>query len=75
MYNVRSGTLRWEIIDFSSDGNSTACSISHRLQHICKSNQIPKVIKCHKFDLDNEGQGQGEENETCAIRVERFESI
>ena len=35
----------------------SVCSISHHLQDICKSN------KMQNFDLENEGQGQGEKRD------------
>ena len=57
MYNIRSGTNRWQIPDILSDGNSNVCSISNHLQ------DIHKWRKCQNFDLENEGQGQGEEEQ------------
>ena len=52
MHNIRSGTIRWRVHDFLSDGNSNvALSLT-----ICKI--FTELIKCQKFDLENEGQGE-----------------
>ena len=55
--------------DFLSDGNSNVCFIFHHLQDIHKS------IKCYNFYLENEGQVQGVEKWTCAIRLEMSDFI
>ena len=56
MYNIRKDAVGWHIHHFLCDGNNV-CSISHHLRHICKAN------KMKKFDLENESQGQGGENQ------------
>ena len=56
MHNIRNGAKRWQIPVFLSDGNSVACSISYHLQ-ICQNNKKPS------FDLENESQGQGSEEQ------------
>ena len=36
-YNIRSsGAIRWQFLDFLSDGNSNVCYISHHLHDIRK---------------------------------------
>ena len=54
MYNIRSSTIRWQMPDFLSAGNSYVCSISRHLRGNCKTEKI--------FDLENEGQGLEERN-------------
>ena len=46
---------RWQIClhDFLCDGKCNVCTISHHLLDIRKNNKI------QKFDIENEGQGQG----------------
>ena len=68
-YNFLSSAIRWQIFYFLFGGNSNVCRISHRLLDICKSRNMPQI------DLENEDQGKGVENGTCAIRLEMFESI
>ena len=55
MYNIHSDAIRSQMHDFLYDGNSNVFSISRHLRDIRKSN------KCQKFNLENEGQGQGGE--------------
>ena len=65
MYSIRTGVIRWQIPDFLSDGNNNVCSVSW---DIPKSKENAKDVydifvnqeKCKNFDLENEGQGQGE---------------
>ena len=54
MFNIRNDATRWQLHDFLSDGNSNACSISHNIQDIRKSNKTPT-----KFDKKYEVRGQG----------------
>ena len=66
MYNIRSGAIQWQIYDFFSDGNNNNCSISHRLQDICKT-------KYQHFDLEMKVKEY--KNGTCDIRLEMLDTI
>ena len=68
-YNIGVGAIQCIIADFLSDGNSNVCSISHCYEI------FTNLIKCQNFERENEVQGQGEKNWTCAIRLEMVDSI
>ena len=57
MYNIRNGSIRWQISNFLSDGNSNVFSISHRLWDICKNKKTDKTSTL-KVKIYREGQGQ-----------------
>ena len=52
MYNIRSDAIRWQMLEFLSDGSSNFRSISDRLR------DKHKTRKNAETDLENEIQGQ-----------------
>ena len=67
MYNIGSGTIRWQIHDFLSDCNSNVYSISHHSQDIRKTNKMENLTLKMKV--------KEEKNGTCAIQLEISDSM